>query len=61
MLSTKSRYTDCIMKKVTDTEPLSNNINKEVGFVSSRSRLDETSPRKYKFLRIQAFLAPSRH
>jgi hypothetical protein len=61
MLSTKSCYTDCIMKEVTDTEPHSNNINREDDLVSSRCRMEETSPRKYKFLRIQAFLGTSRH
>jgi hypothetical protein len=61
MLSTKSHYTDCITKEVTDNEPHSNNINREDGFVSSRCRMEETSPRKYKFLRTQAFLRPSRH
>ena len=44
MLLTKSCYTDCIMKEVTDTEPHSNNINREDGFVSSRCRMEETSP-----------------
>jgi len=59
--TSKSFYPDCTMKEVTDTVPHSNNINREDGFVSTRCRMEETSPRKYKFVRIHASLGPLRH